>query len=222
MSEPLTVPKPESNLDYELTPSGTHVATIFKIVNLGTLTTEWQGQERQVPKIRIFWEIPGETKTFTDKEGNDRELPFAISRKLTLSMGEKSNLLPLVKGMTGTSFSEEEAYNFDIFSLLGLSCLINVVHEKSKDGDRTYAVVNSASALPKGMEAPAPVNEQVIWNVRDMSRDEIMDLPEYISKDMVSSQEFHVRFDAPRGDASPSVPEAVDEAQKINPEDIPF
>lgn len=213
---PTLYPERKESFEYELTPSGTHVATIFKLVNLGHIPTKWNDEEKIVHKVRIFWELPEETKTFKDKDGNEQTLPFAISKKLTLSMGDKSNLLPLVKGMTGLSFAnEEEAHGFNFFSLLGHSCLINVIHEKSSDGQRTYSVVNSASVLPKSMTAPSPVNEQVIWNVSTMSQEEIGQLPAYIRDDMEASSEYRVRFLEKH--AQPAQNE-----ETINPDDIPF
>ena len=62
----LHAPKPETT--YELCPSGTHIARLYKIVNLGTHDTEWQGQAKTSAKIRLYWELPNEMKEY-EKDG---------------------------------------------------------------------------------------------------------------------------------------------------------
>lgn len=217
MNDSLTADRPAPR-EFELTPAGTHVATIFKIINLGHVPYEYMGESKEGHFIRLFWELPNKKKKFTDIDGNERELPFAISRRLTLSMGPKSNLRPLVVGMTGTQFvNDEEAYMFNIYSLLGHSCLVNIVHEKSKDGTKTFAKVASASPLLDGMDRPEAINEQVILDVTKMTREEIDALPEYIAKEMQSSSEYRLRFLAPRTETKSTHP-----AQDLEPGDIPF
>jgi len=206
------IAKAKSN-EFELTPAGTHVATIFKIINLGHVPYEWQGQMKDSHRVRIFWELPNETKTFKDKDGKDVTLPLAISRKFTLSMSDKAALRPFVVGITGSAHDY-----FNVYELLGKSCLLSIAHEASKDGSKTYATVMSASALPKGMATPVPVNTPVILDVTTLSREEIAALPDYLKKDMEASSEYRLRFLAPRSDQSdPNYPD-----EDLRPEDIPF
>lgn len=215
----LTASKPERK-EFDPTPAGTHVATIFKIINLGHVKDEYKGEARELHKVRIFWELPNKKKVFTI-DGVDKELPLAISRKLTLSMGPKSNMRPLVVGMTGVQFvNDEEAYGFNVYSLLGHSCLVNVTHRKSPDGTRTYADVTSASPLIDGMEKPMAINEQVIYDVTKLTSEEIEALPDYIKQDMKASTEYHVRFLAPRS-ATPKAESTVDYPED-NGEEPPF
>jgi hypothetical protein len=221
MGDSLTASKPEGGKNFELVPAGTHVATVFKIINLGHVPYEYMGEKKEGHMIRLFWELPNKKKTFT-VDGVEKELPFAISRKLTLSMGPKSNMRPLVVGMTGVQFvNDEEAYGFNIYSLLGHSSLISIVHKKSIDGTKTFANVASASPLIDGMEKPFPVNEQVIYDVTKMSKEEIEALPDYIKEDMKASSEYNVRFLAPRS-ANPTGSAVAYPEDEINPEDVPF
>jgi hypothetical protein len=56
-----------------------------------------------------------------------------------------------------TRLHDDEAYNFNLDDLLGEACLLNVV--RTEKGGNTYANIQGASLLPKGMTAPELVNE---------------------------------------------------------------
>lgn len=220
----LTPPKPD-NIERQLPPAGTHRAVLYKIINLGTLDTEWQGQAKKSHKIRLIWELSDEEVIYTTKDERGQEIektaPFAVGRKFTLSMGDNSHLFPFVQGMIGVALTDDERYNFDIESLLGRECLITVVHAEYEG--RKFAQVTNASTLPKGMEKPKQINETVMLDVRKLSQQEIGELPEYIRVDMEASSEYDVRFNAPRTDAPQAqVPPQVQAEQELNPEDIPF
>src|SRR5258708_7785057 len=72
--------------------------------------------------------------------------------KQRVAWGAKGHLRPFVEGFIGTKLHDDEAYNFNLEELLGDVCLLNVVHTE-KDGN-TYANIQGASPLPKGMTAP--------------------------------------------------------------------
>jgi hypothetical protein len=92
-----------------------------------------------------------------DIEHGDEPRPWSVSREFGFSMHAKSKLRPFVEGMIGTALFDKEADNFEFESLLGQECLRNVVHDE-KNGS-VYANIVGASPLPKGMDAPALVNE---------------------------------------------------------------
>jgi hypothetical protein len=69
--------------------------------------------------------------------------------------------------------------------------LLNVVHTE-KDGN-TYANIQGASPLPKGMEAPELFNTPRLVDINSTPWDEINALPDFILKKMYSSEEFSNR-----------------------------
>ena len=71
----------ESN--YTLIPAGNHIARCYSMVELGTLTETILGQEKQVHKIRLTFELPDELRVFNPEKG---EQPCVISKEFTLSM----------------------------------------------------------------------------------------------------------------------------------------
>jgi hypothetical protein len=82
----LTLPK--NNESFDPVPVGDHVARLYEIIHIGTIPTQWQGQEKMTDKIRLSFELCNERKEF--KEG-DGEKPFSISREFTYSFGAKGN-----------------------------------------------------------------------------------------------------------------------------------
>lgn len=213
---PITAPKPENN--YTLCPKGTHVARIFKIVNLGTHDYEYKGESKTAQFVRIYWELPNKLDKFSykDKEtGEEKEVekPFAVSREFTLSMGPKSNLRPIVEGVIGTSLTDDEAYAYDLEDLLGRASLITVVHKKSADGSREFAVVSSTAELMEGQTCPDAVNSPIIIDANTITEEACGELPEWLRDKITESHEWKKRF-TPKS--------AVEAAQEITPEDSPF
>ena len=222
---------------YELVPAGNHVARLYSVIHLGTNSFEYMGELKKSDKVRLTFELCNERKVF--KEG-DEPKPFSISREFGLTMGKKSNLRPFVESYIGTTLSDEEAYGFDLEDLLGMSCLLNVVH--AEKGDKVFANIKSASPLPKGMEAPELFNEKVVIDVDTTPFDQIEQLPDFIKDKMKSSEEYRERVAknqdagvAPAEEApippkpikpkilgGPASHEGEYPQEDINPDDIPF
>jgi hypothetical protein len=71
---------------------------------------------------------------------------------------EAAGWFMMPEGFMGTKLHDDEAYNFNLEDLLGDVCLLNVVHTE-KDGN-TYANIQGASPLPKGITAPELFNDK--------------------------------------------------------------
>lgn len=209
----IKAPKPENNFDFELCPAGTHIATLYKLVNIGTVKQEWAGVEKDIPKIRLYWELPEEPRTYEiEKDGKKEEVEtiHKISQEYTLSLGEKAKLRPVVTGMIGT-MSDEELYEFNIEDLLGKSCLLNVVHRKSKKNpDRTYAIVEGASPLLKSMEKPEQISETEVIDVNTATEEDLEKLSQNLREKIKSSKEWKQKSAVENNE------------EEIDPNDIPF
>jgi hypothetical protein len=220
----MSLTPPKKNQSFDPVPTGNHVARLYEIIHIGTIPTTWQGQEKMTDKIRLGFELCNETKEFKEGEG---EKPFSISREFTYSFGAKGNLRPFIDGMTGTKMVDGE--HPDLEALLGEACLLNVVHTE-KDGN-TYANIQGASPLPKGMEAPDLFNTPRLVDINSTPWDEINALPDFILKKMYSSEEFSNRKRADEmlgaGKVKNFRPKAVEPiieypTSDVNEEDVPF
>lgn len=178
---PFVTPKPSG--DFTPPPAGTHRAICYRLIDLGTQQSEFQGKVKRQHKIVVSWELPDEMM-----EG-DEPKPFSIHQRYTFSLHEKAKLRADLESWRGKAFSEEELVGFDLENLLGKPCLVSIVHEPN-DG-KVYANVKSVSKLPKTMQAPsAPANVPTMfslsspdWGVfeklSDSMKDTIKKSPEY-------------------------------------------
>lgn len=213
------IPPKAEGKERELVPEGNHIGILYRIINIGTIDTGFtndDGSPKKQAKVRVYFELPNEMREF-EYDGEKKTLPMSISREVTLSLykSEKHTaiLRTIANACIGTALKDEEAERFDIEDLLGRACMIQVAHEQTKDG-KTFAKAVGFGSIPKGMNVPKQTNENRVQNVREMTRDEIDELPEWLRDKMKSSDEYHVRFEAPR-----SAPAASDE---IGPGDVPF
>lgn len=164
-------------------PAGNHAARVCEVAFLGTVHVEFKGVAKDVPQIKISFEIPGELR----EDGQ----PFVVSTMpMTASTNKKASFRKLCLGILG----EEPGNDFDSDKLLGKTCLINVIHNKSKtDPNITYANITGASPLPKGMEVGDAVNEPFSFDVNTSSVEDLQKLPEFIRNLVTATPEWKDR-----------------------------
>lgn len=151
----LTATKTASN--FEMTPVGAQVARCYRVIDLGTQTTEWQGQTKKAHKVMLSWELLGD-----DRMADGR--PFSISKRYTVSTHEKSNMRKDFEGWRGKAFTPAEEATFSIANVVGAYCLLNVTHNAGGDGN-VYANVSSLMPVPKGLPKPAAVNPNQVFDI---------------------------------------------------------
>lgn len=171
----------------ELIPAGTYAARCYQMIEIGTNKEVILGVEKTLTKVRIGWELPTERRVFKEETG---EQTFVISKEFTLSMNEKSNLRKSLESWRGKGFAEDEAKAFDITKLLGVPCLLNIIHKPSKDGQRTYEEIAGIMPLPKGMTCPAQENRTIILSYDRFDWTIYESLPDFIKDKMKTSNEF--------------------------------
>ena len=169
----------------ELPPIGTHIATCYQFIHIGTNEDSFKGEPTLFNKIRLSFELPDEMRTFGDKG----EQLMSISQEYTLSMGKKANLRKLVEGIIGTALSDGEAYAFDVESLVGMSCLVTIIHKTSQAGN-VRAEISTASPLMKSQKKPAQINPSKVLSYNNFDEAFFQSLPQFIKDKIVSSAEY--------------------------------
>lgn len=109
--------------EYPQVPTGVHKARCVKIIDLGTQKQDYQGDISWKKQFMIIWEIPEYT--------NNENEPLTLSKFYTLSLHEKSNLAKDLQSWKGKAISSSEKKGFDITSLLGDACQLNVIEGKN-------------------------------------------------------------------------------------------
>lgn len=189
----------------KLPPSGTHAARCFSVVHTGTQKPDKEGF---APKnvVRISWELPEEKAVF--KEGEE-ERSFAISKQYNLSLNEKATLRKDLEGWRGKPFTADELKAFDVTKLIGVPCMVSVIH-KASDNGKTYANVTSVSTVPKSMTVPELSNGKVTFSVNDFDQKVFDTFPEWLQDEVKDSAEFKAM----------SKPKVEDKSEKED--DLPF
>lgn len=155
------LPEPTAG-DFELAPAGTYLAVCYRVIDLGTQKSTFQGKEKSAHKILISWELQGEDSMMKDGR------PFTIGQRFTWSMHEKASLRKTLESWRGVAFTERDfgPHGFNIKNIIGKSCLLTVAHKE--EGDKIYANITAVTKLMKGMQGNPPVNEKLyLWLHRE-------------------------------------------------------
>lgn len=172
--------------NFALAPAGVHIARCYGIYDLGTQPDTWQGKPKPQHKVRIAFELPNEKHVFQDGKGEE---PFTLSNKFTASTGERSNFRKTLEAWRGRPFSEEEIKAFDISKLLGVTCLLNVIHKTGKE-NKVRANIASISKLMFGQTCPPAINAPLIYQIEEKEGGCFKKLPEWIQQEIAQSIEF--------------------------------
>lgn len=159
----------------QIAPAGTHVATCFGMLDLGTQTDFVQGKSVTAHKVWIWWELSNEK----DQEGK----PIQIGAFFTLSLNERANLRKMLDSWRGRPFTSEELKGFDVSKIVGAACMLSVIHEQKQNGIRDK--IASVAAMPRGMTAPPLINPKTILNLDSFSQQVYDTLPKFL-KDMIA------------------------------------
>lgn len=172
----MTFPVGGGGGDFKRVPPGTHIAVCNMVADMGM-----QPGSQMFPdpkrKLVIRWEVQSERVEY-EKDGKTVEGPLTINGTYTASMNEKANLRKLLEAWRGRKFTDEQAATFDVSSILGAACLINV--SETDKGDATYSNVVGASPLMKGMDAPKAENALLYYG--DDNKAGFNDLPKWIQE----------------------------------------
>lgn len=193
--------------DFKRVPAGTHLAVCNLVADLGIQPGSgmYPDPKRQVV---IRWEVPGERVEY-EKEGQKVEGPQTISRTLTASMNEKAGLRKMLESWRGRKFTDEEAANFDVSSILGKACLLSVT--ETEKGSETYSNVGNVSPLIKGMVSPGAENPLLYYGEDDTSQ--LQAMPKWIREKIEKQLEPVKRSEADID---------ADRANEFVDDDIPF
>jgi hypothetical protein len=160
-------------------PAGNHLSICIGVIDLGTQEKVFEGKVSWKPTVKLIWELCDELR--------DDGKPFTLSRDFTLSLHERSGLRPFLVGWRGRDFTDEELQRFDVQNLLGVPCMLNVVHKPGKD-KRIFANVTAANPLPKRTTAPDPISDLWYYSTDDGPPPD--SLPEWLRKRIMLSKEF--------------------------------
>jgi hypothetical protein len=201
--------------DYEITPAGNYVARCFKLIDMGTQTVEFAGETKFQQKILISWELLDPITNMKDGR------PFAVSKRYTASLHEKSALRKDLQSWRGKRFTDEELEGFDLTKILGAWCQLQVIHTESNG--TTYANVD---AIMSTREKPTGINELMHFDIDEPDLEVFNSLSEKMQETIKATPEWRARLN-PEPEPQAPVKELdtvidFNDDEPINLDDIPF
>ena len=199
-------------------PTGMHLARCYRIIDLGTQKTEFQGSIKYAQKVLIQFEVHGE-----DEQGNalvtSKNEPMTIGKRLTLSLAEKATLRKDLSNWRGRDFSPEELRGFELKNLLGVWAMISVSRSMGNNG-KEYTNIATVNPVPPAMKKqglPQGFNPLGIFSIAFPDMELFETLSEKLKETITSSPEWQSKRNARQAaTAEPAAPFADME------DDIPF
>lgn len=144
---------------YSPCPPGSYIARCVRLLDLGTVTTDYQGEAKTAHKVMLAFEV------LDQDSRRDDGAPFVLSKRYTMSLHEKAALRKELASWRGRDFTPEELRGFDLRNILGQPCFVSVV--ETVKGDRTYSNIAGIMKAPRGMPIPESVEPLLYWSMSD-------------------------------------------------------
>jgi len=176
---------------FETTPVGSHLARCYRIVDVGTQKSEYQGQVKYLHKVMLGWEIHGVNEDGTPIKMMDGR-SFVMFKNYTLSWSDKATLRIDLQAWRGRPFTAEEMRRFDLKTVLGAWCMLNVIERAGQDG-KMYVNVANISPVPamiKQAGLPAAVKKNEMFNLSEPDMEMFNTFSENLKKKIMASPEW--------------------------------
>jgi hypothetical protein len=173
----ITIPKERAR---EIAPAGSHDATCYTIVDLGTQITAY-GVKRQ---LYLAWELP--------QELNSNGKPFVVGKFYTLTGDARGKLREDLESWFGRVFDQGEIEELDLLvELTGRTGTLGLVHNTGQNG-QTRAQITSIMLPRRGTaERLKTVNAPITFGIEDgLDRNAYDALPEWLRNIVAKSPEY--------------------------------
>ena len=135
----MVIAKRSEGGQFELPPQGLHQAVCIDVLDIGVKDTSYGPKHR----VTIRWALDANDST-------GRQFWAHASYNLTLGSPNKpSALCQMIETWRGAPMSDEEFEQFNLDSLIGMNCQMQIVH-KMGDGGKNWANVQAVVPLGRG------------------------------------------------------------------------
>jgi hypothetical protein len=175
--------------EFKVAPVGSHLARLYRIIDLGTQKSEYMGQVKMLRKVKFFWELHGDDLKIEGK-------PLIQTRNYTLSLGDKASLRKDLESWRGKSFTDDELRGFDLRNLLDKWCMVTVQHRTANNGN-TYAdavAITPVPAIVQKAGVPQGVNPCVLFDLQKFDQEVFDSLSQGLKDQIMLSAEYRNTF----------------------------
>jgi hypothetical protein len=176
--------------EFKVAPVGSHLARLYRIIDLGTQKSEYMGQVKMLRKVKFFWELHG------DDLKTDDGKPLIQTRNYTLSLGDKASLRKDLESWRGKSFTDDELRGFDLRNLLDKWCMVTIQHRTAQNGN-TYADAVAITPVPSIVQkagVPQGVNPCVLFDLQKFDQEVFDSLSQGLKDQIMQSAEYRNTF----------------------------
>jgi hypothetical protein len=217
----------ESKKEYKIVPAGLHLARCYRIVDLGTQVTVFQGKEKTNRKVLISFEVHGEDE-FGNPMVTDNGDPMAVSKNYTLMLAELASLRKDLQSWRGREFTKEELKGFQLSNVLDQWAMLSIIHTNGTDG-RTYANISAVMPVPANIKKaglPAGHNKPTIFSIDSPDMDLFESFSDGLKAKIERSPEWQSRTSYAPVKTSHPAPQQTSRpaaaAVEFEEDDVPF
>ena len=209
--------------EFKLVPPGLHLSRCYRVIDLGTQLTVFQGKEKSNRKVLIQFEVHGEDDLGSPMVTDNGD-PMVVGKNYTLSLGEMASLRKDLQSWRGREFTPEELKGFQLSNILDQWAMVSIIHTTGNDG-KTYANISAVMPVPANVKkAGLPVghNKPVIFSIDSPDMALFESFSDGLKTKIEKSPEWNSRIShAPRPVAQqhsrPAAP-----AVEFEEDDVPF
>ena len=152
--------------DFEKLAVGIYHSTCFRMVDLGTQDTEYNGEKSKKKQIRLDFEITEAVDPDNNEVNMEDGRPFGVSRTYTASLFESAALRKELEAWRGKSFTEEELDGFDISKLIGCTARVEIgLTQKTQQFAGGNPKILNLQRPDGGVKKVATINPQVAFDM---------------------------------------------------------
>ena len=174
-------------------PPGMHLARCYRIVDMGTQKSVWQGKEKHLHKVMIQFEIHSEDANGTPLL-TDKGEPLSISKNMTASLGEKAALRIELENWRSRPFTPEELNGFELKNILGAWAMLSVIKAAGADGKEytNISSINPVAAAMRRAGLPEGHNELKVFDLENPDLELFETFSNYTKEKIQSSPEWEL------------------------------
>ena len=137
----------------------------------------------------FIFEIPDER---VEVDGEDKPR-WLSSRRFTVSLHERAALFQMLTAWRGKALTDAEldpaGDGFDLMQMAGVPAMLSVTVVEKDDGSK-YNRIEAVTGFPKGLPAPQPESEILVFDADEPDMEVLEKLPEWVQDIIHKSTQF--------------------------------
>lgn len=170
---------------------GTYMAVCVAVIDLGEQYKQFEKQKqgKYAEECMFIFEIPSER---VEVDGEDKPR-WLSSRRFAVSLHERAALYQMLTSWRGKALTDAEldpqGEGFDLMQMAGVPAMLSVTIAEKDDGSK-FNRIEAVTGFPKGIPAPQPENEILIFDADEPDMAVLDKLPEWIQNIIRKSTQF--------------------------------